>query len=134
MVLIDAGPLVALIDRTDRHHLACRAALDSIREPLRTVWPAFTEAMYLLGSSAEAQRTLWNMIEVGGFQILDLGNEDYPRMRELMWKYRDQPMDLAAAALIRVAEREHCSRIFTIDRRDFQIYRMHGLGRFEILP
>ena len=134
MVLVDAGPLVALIDRTDRHHLACREALDSIREPLSTVWPAFTEAMYLLRSSAEAQRTLWNMIEGGGVRILDLGTEDCPRMRELMWKYRDQPMDFADAALVRVAEREHCRRIFTIDGRDFQIYRPDGLGRFEILP
>jgi uncharacterized protein len=134
VVLIDAGPLVALIDRTDRHHFACRRALDLIREPLRTVWPAFTEAMHLLRSSAEAQRTLWDMIGAGGFQLLDLGNEDYPRMRELMSKYRDRPMDLADAALVRVAEREHCNRILTIDRRDFQIYRPHRLGRFEILP
>jgi predicted nucleic acid-binding protein len=55
-------------------------------------------------------------------------------MRELMWKYRDQPMDLADAALVSVAERERCRRIFTIDRRDFQVYRTHRLGRFEILP
>ena len=134
MILVDAGPLVALIDRTDHHHLACREALDSIREPLSTVWPALTEAMDLLRSSAEAQRTLWYMIEFDGLRMLDLGNQDCPRMRELMWKYRDLPMDLADAALVRVAERERCRRIFTIDRRDFQIYRPDALGRFEILP
>ncbi len=51
-----------------------------------------------------------------------------------MWKYRDLPMDLADAALVRVAEREGLRRVFTIDRQDFEIYRPHRLGRFEIIP
>jgi predicted nucleic acid-binding protein len=55
-------------------------------------------------------------------------------MRELMRKYRDLPMDLADAALVRVAEREKVSRIFTIDRRDFELYRPRGIRRFTILP
>ena len=60
--------------------------------------------------------------------------DDCLRMRELMWKYRDLPMDLADAALVRVAERERIRRIFTVDRRDFGIYRPYRLGRCEILP
>jgi predicted nucleic acid-binding protein len=55
-------------------------------------------------------------------------------MRRLMEKYRDLPMDLADAALVRVAEREKVRRIFTLDRRDFSLYRPTGLGRFVILP
>jgi len=55
-------------------------------------------------------------------------------MRGLMWKYRDLPMDLADAALVRVAERERIRRVFTVDRRDFAIYRPNRLGRFQILP
>jgi predicted nucleic acid-binding protein len=133
-VLVDAGPLVALIDRSDPHHRACREALAAIGDPLGSVWPAFTEAMYLLRSSAEAQRALWDMLNVGGVRLMELGLGDCPRMRELMWKYRDLPMDLADAALVRVAERERIRRIFTIDRHDFQLYRPHRLGRFEILP
>jgi uncharacterized protein len=132
--LVDAGPLVALIDRSDPHHEACRDVLATIRDPLGTVWPAFTEAMYLLRSSAEAQRALWDTINVGGVRLIELGRDDCPRMRELMWKYRDLPMDLADAALVRVAERERIRRVFTIDRHDFEVYRPHRLGRFEILP
>ena len=52
--------------------------------------------------------------------------DDCLRMRELMWKYRDLPMDLADAALVRVAERERVRRIFTVNRRDFGIYRPIG--------
>ncbi len=134
MILVDAGPLVALIDRSDPNHRACREALDAIREPLGTVWPAFTEAMYLLRSSAQAQRTLWDMIGEKGVRLVSLDAEDSPRMRELMWKYRTLPMDLADAAIVRAAERERVRRIFTVDRRDFEIYRPNRLGRFEIVP
>src|SRR6266571_2713790 len=100
MILVDAGPLVALIHADDRHHASCKEALRKVPEALGTVWPAFTEAMYLLGFSSKA-----------------------PRMRDLMRKYKDLPMDLADAALVRVAEREKLPRIFTIDRRDFEVYR-----------
>jgi len=55
-------------------------------------------------------------------------------MRQLMQKYRDLPMDLADAALVRIAEREGIRRIFTLDRRDFALYRPTGVGRFEIIP
>jgi uncharacterized protein len=133
LVLVDAGPLVALIDRGDPYHASCRKALESLRDPLATVWPAFTEAMYLLRSSAEAQRALWSSIEAGAMRLLPLSESDAPRMRELMWKYRDLPMDLADAALVRVAEREKLRRVFTTDRSDFELYRPIGLGHFQII-
>ena len=116
--MVDAGPLVALIDRSDHYHHACREALGTIRDPLGTVWPAFTEAMYLLRSAARAQRALWDMISVGGLRLVEIGLDDCRRMSELMWKYRDLPMDLADAALVRVAERDHLRRIFTVNRQN----------------
>lgn len=134
MILADAGPLVALIHADDRHHLRCREALKRMREPLGTVWPAITEAMYLLGFSFAAQDALWRLLGSDAFYILPLDASDLPRMRELMRKYRDLPMDLADAALVRVAEREKISRVFTIDRRDFEVYRPKGARRFEIVP
>jgi hypothetical protein len=59
---------------------------------------------------------------------------DVPRIRELMRKYADRPMDLADAALVRVAERENVRRIFTVDRRDFTVYRLHGRIRLIVIP
>ena len=133
-VLVDAGPLVALVDRGDAHHAACVDALKAIRDPLITVWPAFTEAMYLLGFSWRAQSALWEMVEGEGIALASLGHEDAPRMHVLMRKYRDLPMDLADAALVRIAEREKLPRIFTLDRRHFRVYRPTGISRFSILP
>ena len=125
---------MALIHADDRHHATCREALERIREPLATVWPAITEAMYLLGFSSSAQDALWRLLERDAVKILPVDARDVPRMRELMRKYRDLPMDLADAALVRVAEREKISRVFTIDRRDFEVYRPRGIRRFTVLP
>jgi len=57
-----------------------------------------------------------------------------PRLRELMTKYQDLPMDLADAALVHVAERDGHRRIFTLDEHDFAIYRITGRERFTLLP
>ena len=133
-VLVDAGPLVALIDKGDQHHARCVEALRLIREPLMTVWPALTEAIYLLGDSWPAQAALWEMVESGAVELLPLDAGDLRRMAELMEKYRDRPMDLADAALVRVAERERIRQVFTLDQRDFRAYRPAGLGRLVLIP
>ncbi len=133
MILVDAGPLIALIHADDRNHARCEAALAKIREPLATVWPAIAEAMYLL-HTWRSQEVLWKMLETGALAVLPLALPDLARMRALMKKYRDLPMDLADAALVRVAERERVRRIFTLDRRDFEVYRTHGTDRFTLIP
>jgi predicted nucleic acid-binding protein len=133
-VLVDTGPLVALLDRSDPYHLTCQETLSSLDDSLVTVWPVVTEALYMLRAYWQAQDALWEMIDAGAVEILVLGKDDVGRMRELMRKYRDLPMDLADAALVRVAERERLRRIFTLDRRDFQIYRPSRIGRFAVLP
>ena len=133
-VIVDAGPLVALLDQRDVHHAACVAALRALREPLVTTWPAFTEAMYLLGCSWRGQTALWSRVETGALTLAPLDEGDAPRMRELMEKYRDLPMDLADASLVRIAEREDLTRIFTLERRHFSVYRPGRRRRFSILP
>jgi predicted nucleic acid-binding protein len=134
VILVDAGPLVALMHRDDERHAECVRALKTLRKPMASVWPAVTEAMYLLNFSWKAQDALWEMVVGGTLRILPLGTGDCPRIRELMEKYRDLPMDLADAALVQAAERERIPRVFTIDRRDFERYRPRGIGHFQILP
>jgi uncharacterized protein len=133
-VLVDAGPLVAILDRSDSSHAACCAALKKLRDPLLTVWPAFTEAMYLLGFAWQAQRALWEMVEADAFRVCDLARTDVARMKALMERYRDLPMYLADAALVALAEREGIQRIFTLDRRDFAVYRTATGKRLTVVP
>ncbi len=99
-----------------------------------SVWPVLVEAMYLLSFSWQAQKALWEIFETGTVQLLPLGEEDIPPMKNLMEKYRDLPMDLADAALVRVAEREGLRRVLTLDQRDFNVYRLPRKGRFTLLP
>ena len=131
-VLVDAGPLVALMDAADAFHAECVQAFKQLREPMFTIWPVITEAMYLAG--APAQERLWDILEQRHLELRPLDTRDVPRMRALMQKYRDLPMDLADAALVRVAERDGFSTVLTVDREDFGVYRMHGSKRFQILP
>jgi predicted nucleic acid-binding protein len=57
-VLIDAGPLVVLIDRSDPYHRNCGEALAGIADPLGTAWPVLIEAMYLLRFRTSAARAV----------------------------------------------------------------------------
>ena len=134
MILVDAGPLVAMVHVDDDQHERCIEAARTIRDPVGTLWPVVTEAMYLLDFSWRAQDALWELMDSARVEVLPLGVGDGGRMRELMRKYRDLPMDFADAALVTVAEREGIRRIFTLDRRDFEVYRPAKLGRFSLIP
>ena len=134
MILVDAGPLVAIVDADDQHHDECIAALGKLGEGLATVWPPLVEAMYMLAGLPKARQALWEILERGAVRLLPLDITDAPRMRELMKKYADRRMDLADAALIRVAEREGIGKFFTVDRRDFSVYRLNDRTPPTILP
>ena len=133
-VLVDTGPIVALLDRSDDHHDEIVQALAAIEDPLVTVWPVVIEAMYLLAFSFQAQAALFEILETGAVRLIDVDVADLPALKRLMEKYRDLPIDFADAALVRVAEREGIRRVLTLDRRDFAVYRLARKGKFTILP
>jgi hypothetical protein len=136
MTLIDTGPMVALIDEGQQEiHLTCAAAHQSIIGPLLTTWPCFTEAMYFLYRLRgwEGQDTLWDFVDRGALVLHILDESEWKRMRSLMEKYQDTPMDLADASRVAVAEARGLNRIFTLDS-DFYIYRINNKDSFEIVP
>jgi predicted nucleic acid-binding protein len=100
-----------------------------------TTWPAFTEAMYLLGSAGgwKAQEALWKLLDRGDLQLVPIDDAVQDRTQALMAKYRDLPMDLADATLVAAAEALGVTRVFTLDR-DFQVYRSRGKRKFEVIP
>ena len=133
-VLIDTGPIVALLDTDDRDHARCIRAARQLSDELLTTWPVLTEAMYLLSRAPKAQDALFAWIEDSSLQAAVLDADDAREMGALMRKYRDLPMDFADASLVRVAGREGIKQVFTLDRRDFSIYQT-ALGRpFAIVP
>ena len=135
MILTDAGPLIALVDRGEVDHARCVAALTQVTLPLVTTWPAFTEAMYLLGEAGgwTGQVALWRMVERADLQVVDLSAAALGRARRLMEQYRDLPMDLADASLVALAEERGLDRVFTLDG-DFRIYRLPRGRAFTTIP
>jgi predicted nucleic acid-binding protein len=135
VTLTDAGPLVALIDADEADHETCALALRSLTLPLITTWPEFTTAMYLLGRAGGdvGQQALWKLLSTRRLKIADLSSAAIERSEALMAKYADLPMDLADATIVALAEERGERRIFTLDD-DFQVYRIHGRTRFEIIP
>ncbi len=135
MTLTDAGPLVALIDADEPDHQLCRTVLAGLTLPMVTTWAAFTEAMYLLcrAGGPAGRDALWRLLLTGRLQVADLDGPAVERSVALMKTYTDLPMDLADATLVAVAEQRGQRRIFTLDS-DFEVYRLPGRRRFEIVP
>lgn len=134
MIAIDTGPIVALFDKNDDKHHLCLNIFKKLNEPLITTWPVLTEVFYLLSFSSRVQDDLWEFIERGIVSIYDINKDLMKTCRRLMKKYHDLPMDLADATLVAVAEAENISIIFTLDHKDFRIYKKEQGKHFRLLP
>ena len=135
MTLTDAGPIVALFDEADQLHAQAQAALVRLpKKPLMTTWPCFTESMYLLFQSIgyTAQEELWSWVADGLLRLHSPGENERPRMQELMSIFRDAPMDMADASLVAAAEELSLTRIFTFDRHFFA-YRLADGSVLEVV-
>jgi len=135
VILTDAGPLIALIDRRDSQHAKCVEAARTLVGPMLSTWPAFTEAMYLLGAEAgwRGQEPLWLMIRSGQLILADASATMLARMPALMEQYKDLPMDLADASLVALAEDHRLHEVFSLDR-DFRVYRLPDGQAFIMVP
>jgi predicted nucleic acid-binding protein len=119
--LVDTGPLVALLNRRDRFHLWVKEALKALARPLLTCEPVLTEAAHLTGGPA----TLLAMLGEGSLKLgIDLQAQS-DSIRRLVERYGPR-MSLADACLVRMSEMIPQSRVFTLDRVDFSIYRRNG--------
>jgi len=128
-IVVDAGPLIALFDRDDRHHRQAVEFVRTCRSRLITNLPVLTEATFLLRFSVDAQKNLlwWAQRSLE----IDQGTStDVPRIIALLEKYRDLPADFADVSLLALAERLSVSGVASIDS-DFAIYRLSGKRRFE---
>jgi hypothetical protein len=124
VILVDTGPLIGLFDPRDSHHRRCRRALEAERGPLSTTVPVLTEAFHLLSPGSRGCAGLVQFIAEGGLGVWFLDEDGLSRALQLMELYADRPMDLADASLVVAAERLGIRRVLTVDRRDFDTYRV----------
>jgi uncharacterized protein len=131
-ILVDTGPLVALVDDDDADHARCVATAKTLTGTLVTTWPVITEACYLLSDDLKAQDALLAKIESGDLVLDPMGPEDIPAIRALLHKYRDLPADLADATLVRLADRDGLDNVFTLDEH-FHVYRTRRRRPFRMV-
>lgn len=133
-LILDTGAFVALVDRDERFHEACVAALERWTGRVVTTEAVLTETLYLVGPDARAQRTCLEFILRGAFQLVPSSAKSLRRVAVLMEKYRNVPMDFADATLVALAEELETDAVFTLDRRGFSVYRLNRNKPFRIVP
>jgi uncharacterized protein len=131
-VIVDTGPLVALLNRTDTHHAWVVQQLQGIAPPMITCEAVLAEATYLTRSVLGARVALIEMVGEGFLSIgLSLA-EQHGAILKLVRRYTDVPMSLADACLVRLAEMHPQSPVLTLDS-DFKVYRKNGRQVIEVI-
>jgi predicted nucleic acid-binding protein len=133
-VLVDTGPIVAILLESDEHHEACVEQLHHIRGPLLTCWPVITEAAWLLRAYPQTIRKLLSSFHGRPFELVPLGETDLPGIAAVLAKYEGLRIQLADASLVHRANRERIEIMFTLDRRDFGALRLARGKKLRLIP
>ena len=132
-VLVDTGPLVAILSSRDQHHRRCVDMLRNLPAPLFSCWAVMTEAAWLLRSSPQTVEGLLQSVNGGFLELLPLSGEDARGIARVMEKYQSMQPPLADATLIYLADRDDIDTVFTLDQRDFSVYRSRR-KQLKIIP
>ena len=131
-ILLDTGCIVALLDRSEQHHRQCAEVVSSLAGPLVTCEAVIAESCCLLRGLAGAAQAVLENVESSAFLLPYRLAGNAARVRKLMKKYADLPMDFADACLVDLATQLDTGRILTLDG-DFQLYRWGRNRPFELL-
>ena len=133
-VLVDTGPLAAILSPADQYHEVCVEALRHLPAPLLSCWPVITEALWLLRAHPRAVQQLLGSIGSGFLELLPIAGAEAKAIALLLKRYESIRPQLADASLVYLAGRENIQTIFTLDRRDFAVYRSARNRRFRVVP
>ena len=131
--LLDTGPWVALLDRSESRHLDCVKWFEQYSGILLSTEAVLTEVLYLLGFSIQAQVAALDFILKSAVELVPSNKESLTVCQSLMDKYADLPMDFADATLVSLAQEMNILDVVTFDKKDFSVYRIDGKA-FNISP
>ncbi len=136
LVIVDTGPLIALIDRLDQNHLACNEALKklSIRTKLYTSGSVLSEVFHILPPTLQIRERVFSLIEAFPLIIDPIEATHFQRIKEIMFKYQNLSLDFADASLVVMAEKLRADTVFTVDKRDFASIKPKHIRAFSLLP
>lgn len=132
--VVDTGPLVAIVRSQEQAHARCVAALKDLRSPLLTCWPVITEAAWLLRREPGAMKAIDGLVSSGAVRLVQLDTDALSWAVSFMERYAKLGAQLADAALMFIAEREKIDTVFTLDRRDFSVYRTSAGQALAVVP
>ncbi len=132
-LILDTGPLVALLNEDEDQHQSCVEFFKSFRGILLSTEAVLTESLYLLSDRLSHQKKCMEMV-LSVVQMIPASHKSLERSLSLMEKYQDIPMDFADATLVALAEEVELGDIFTLDRRGFETYRWGRSRSFTIYP
>lgn len=124
-VVIDTGPIIALLDADEANHDWVVSTLEELRQPLLTCEAVLTEASFLLARVGADPSLVVSLVARGMLTVVSLFDEDANPIGRLVRRYASVPMSLADACLVRIAERTPNATVFTLDS-DFRVYRQKG--------
>lgn len=136
-IVVDAGPLYAVVDRDDRHHQAS-TELFARYQPSELLVPApvLVEVCWAIADhlDSDAEARFIDRVSKGAVTIIDLDDVDYQRTAELAGTYVDFPLGFVDAAVVAVAERRDLDTVATIDHRHFRAVRPAHVEHFTVVP
>jgi predicted nucleic acid-binding protein len=132
-IIIDAGPLVALLDTDDQFHPWAKPAVARLEPFFSTCDAVLSETCYLLGENSAALSKLRLMVENEIVSSEFISSPELPAVFDLMERYADIPMSFADACLVRMVEQNPGSTVFTTDRH-FNVYRQHRRRLIPLMP
>lgn len=133
-LIVDTGPLVALLDRTDPDHEACTTLLQEATEPRLVPSSVLVEVEYLLRAWPGAFAALLGEVESGAIELLELPKPWTLRAGELVERYGDLPLGFVDASVLAATEMLEEPKLATLDHRHFSVVRPAHCGALELLP
>lgn len=133
-VLVDTGPIVAILSSDDPHHAVCSSELRKHRQPWLTCWPVLTEAAWLVRKESGGVQRLFELVEKGVIEVVELDAEAPAWVAKFLERYASLKAQVADAALMYLAEQRDVKNILTLDRRDFSVYRTTAGKGLHVLP
>lgn len=135
-MIVDAGPLIAYLERGDTYHEACHYLLENWRGPLLVPALVVTEVVQLVArrGDPETEVRFLGDLAAGGLHLESVHPADWERIAELVWRYRDLPLGTVDASVVATAERLGLVEIATLDRRHFGVVRPAHVDAFTLLP
>ncbi len=131
--ILDTGPWVALIDRSESGHEMCVQWFKDYSGKLFSTEAVLTEVLYLLNFSVKAQNAAIDFVLKSVVELIPASVESLEKVKNLMKKYSDLQMDYADATIVCLAMDIDISNIVTFDKKDFGIYRTKRQP-FQIIP